>query len=65
MGQYRHVKSAFTAIVERGEKYLVATCPEAPEAVGQGLTEEECLRDLADSIRSVLEYRDEEALAVI
>jgi predicted RNase H-like HicB family nuclease len=57
------MKNQFTAIVERGEKYLIATCPEEPEAHGQGLTREECLRDLAGSIQSVLEFRREEALA--
>jgi len=53
----------FKAIIERGEKYLIATSPEVPEAHGQGLTREECLRDLAGSIQSVLEYRREEAKA--
>jgi predicted RNase H-like HicB family nuclease len=57
------MRNQFTAIVERGEKYLIATCPEVPEAHGQGLTREECLRDLAGSIQSVLEFRREEALA--
>lgn len=53
----------FTAFIEKGEKYLIATCPEVPEAAGQGLTREEALRDLADSIQSVLEYRRAEALS--
>lgn len=53
----------FTAVIERGEKYLIATCPEVPEAHGQGLTRDEALKDLADSIQSVLDYRREEALA--
>ena len=57
------MRNEFTAIIERGEKYLIATSPEVPEAHGQGLTREECLRDLADSIQSVLEYRREEAMA--
>lgn len=53
----------FTAFIEQGEKYLIATCPEVPEAAGQGLTREEALRDLADSIQSVLDYRRAEALS--
>ncbi len=57
------MKHEFTAIIEPGEKYLIATCPEVPEAHGQGLTREECLQDLSDSIQSVLEYRREEALS--
>lgn len=57
------MKLRFTAIIQPGEQYLVATCPEVPEAHGQGSSREECLRDLSDSIQSVLEYRREEALA--
>jgi predicted RNase H-like HicB family nuclease len=55
------MRNQFTAIIQRGEKYLIATSPEVPEAHGQGMTCEECPRDLADSIESVLEYRREEA----
>lgn len=57
------MRHQFTAIVERGEQFLIATCPEVPEAHGQGTTREECLRDLAGSIQSVLDYRRQEALA--
>ena len=57
------MKHEFTAIVNRGEQFLIATCPEVPEAHGQGATREEALRDLAGSIQSVLEYRRDEALA--
>ena len=57
------MKHQFTAIIEHGDKYLIATCPEVPEAAGQGTTRDEALRDLADSIQSVLEFRLEEALA--
>jgi predicted RNase H-like HicB family nuclease len=63
-GCYRApMKLRFTAIFQQGEKYLLATCPEVPEAHGQGLTRQECLRDLEESIQSVLGYRREEALA--
>lgn len=57
------MKHQFTAIVEPGDQFLIATCPEVPEAHGQGVTREECLLDLAGSVQSVLEYRREEALA--
>ena len=57
------MKNRFTAIIEKGEKYLIATCPEVPEAAGQGRTRKEALRDLADSIQSVLDYRRDEALS--
>lgn len=57
------MRNQFTAFIERGEQYLIATCPEVPEAHGQGETREEALKDLVDSIQSVLEYRREEASA--
>lgn len=57
------MRNRFTAIIEPGEQFLIATCPEVPEAAGQGKNRTEALRDLADSIRSVLEYRREEALS--
>jgi predicted RNase H-like HicB family nuclease len=57
------MKQQFTAILEKGEEFLVASCPELPEANGQGPTREAALRDLAASIQSVLAYRREEALA--
>ena len=52
----------WSALIENGEKYLIATCPEVPEAAGQGRTRREALRDLADSIQSGLDYRRDEAL---
>jgi len=57
------MKLEFTAILERGEKHLIASCPEVPEANGQGKTRAAALRDLAASIQSVLEYRRQEALS--
>lgn len=57
------MKLQFTAIVEKGEKFLIASCLELPEANGQGRTRAAALRDLAASIQSVLEYRRQEALA--
>lgn len=55
----------FTAIIEPPEEegaWFIASCPEIPEANGQGLTEEEARQSLADGITLVLEYRREEAL---
>ncbi len=56
-------KLRFSAILEQGERYVIASSPEVPEANGQGRTREEALRDLAVSIRSILDYRREEGLA--
>ena len=57
------MKNQYTAIIEQGDKYLIATCPEVPEAAGQGENRRDVLRDLAASIQSILEYRREEAFA--
>ena len=59
-GGRRAVKIAdgFHACIEMGEKYFVGSCLEVPEAVGQGLTREQCLQDLRDSIESVFQYRE-------
>lgn len=57
------MKLELNAIIERGDRFLIASCPEFPEANGQGLTRDEALHDLAASIQSVLEFRREDALA--
>ena len=57
------VKLEFTAIIEKGESWLVASCPEVPEANGQGRTRDEALDDLAVAIQSVFAYRRDQALA--
>jgi len=54
----------FTAIVHRGEPSeggFWATCLEVPGANGQGETREECLQNLGDAIRLLLETEREEA----
>jgi len=58
-----NMKLRFTAIVEKGDKFLIASCPEVPEANGQGKTRAAALRDLAASIQSLLDYRRAESLA--
>ena len=54
-----------TAILHRGqpdEGGFWATCLEVPGTNGQGETQEECLRDLSDAVRLVLELNEEEAM---
>ena len=56
----------FTAIVHRGEPEeggFWATCLEVPGANGQGESREECLRNLSEAIRLMLENEREEAFA--
>jgi len=53
----------FTAIVHRGEANeggFWATCMEVPGANGQGETKEECLGNLKEAIRLLLETEREE-----
>jgi predicted RNase H-like HicB family nuclease len=55
----------FTAIIRPGEDHeggFWATCLEVPGANGQGETREECLENLRDAVRMLLEIEREEAL---
>jgi predicted RNase H-like HicB family nuclease len=52
----------FTAILERDQDWLVASCPEIPGANGQGRTKEEALANLASAIALVLEDRRADGL---
>jgi predicted RNase H-like HicB family nuclease len=52
----------FTAVIEQDGEWFVATCPEIPEANGQGHTLEECRQSLTDAIVLVLQDRREDAL---
>jgi predicted RNase H-like HicB family nuclease len=45
-----------------GEGGFWATCLEVPGANGQGETESECLENLADSARLIIEIEREEAM---
>ena len=54
----------FTAIIHHGEPEeggFWATCLEVPGANGQGETREECLQNLSEAIRLILETEREEA----
>jgi predicted RNase H-like HicB family nuclease len=52
----------FSAIVEKDGKWFIAYTPEVPGANGQGLTKEECLKNLADSIKLILKDRREDVM---
>jgi predicted RNase H-like HicB family nuclease len=53
----------FTAVIEHGEDdWFIGYSPEVPGANGQGRTVEECLENLAEAIKLILEYRREEGL---
>lgn len=55
----------FNAILHNGESDeggFWATCLEVPGANGQGETREECLQNLAEAVKLILEMNEEEAL---
>jgi len=54
-----------TAIIHAGqpdEGGFWATCLEVPGANGQGETRDECLHDLAEAVKLILELNEEEAM---
>ncbi len=55
------ISSTFTARILRDGKWFIAHSPEFPEGNGQGLTEEEALQSLRESILLLLEDRREDA----
>lgn len=44
-----------------GETGFAATCVEFPEANGQGETREECMANLKDAVKDVMQFRRGEA----
>ena len=57
--------SPLKAILHKGEPTeggFSATCLEVPGANGQGETREECLLNLAEAVKLILEMNEEEAL---
>jgi len=56
------MRNRYTALIQRDGKWFIASCPEVPEANGQGKTREECLANLAAAIELVLDYRREQGL---
>lgn len=52
----------FTAIIEKGDDWLVAHCLEIPNAIGQGKTRVDVLENLAEAILLCLEMRREDVV---
>ncbi len=52
----------FTAIIEKDGDWLIAYCPEIPGANGQGRTQEEAKKSLAEAIELILEDRRKEGI---
>ena len=56
------VCNEFTAIIEKGEDWLIGHCLEVPGALGQGKTREDVLENLAEAILLMLEVSREDGL---
>ena len=58
------MKNEFTAVIEKGDddRWWVATCPEVPGTVGQGLTPDEAREDLASAVELMLAYLRDRAM---
>jgi len=56
------MRNEFTAIIERDKQWFVAYSAEIPGVNGQGKTKQECLKNLADAIELILEYRRQDSL---
>ncbi|HXK06082.1 MAG TPA: type II toxin-antitoxin system HicB family antitoxin [Verrucomicrobiae bacterium] len=59
------MRNEFTAIVEQDGPWYVAYCAEVPGANGQGKTREDCLANLREAIRLILDYRREESMRAL
>lgn len=56
------MKNTFHAVVERDGDWFVGWCPEIPGANGQGKSKKECLSNLEEAVRLILNDRLEDAL---
>ena len=56
------MKPDFTAVIFRDGEWYVGWCPEVKGANGQGKTRKACLKDLAASVETMLQYYRAEAL---
>ena len=52
----------FTAIIEKDGDWFFSYCAEVPGANGQGKTKEECIKNLAEAIKLILEERRRDSL---
>ena len=55
----------FTAIIEKDGDWHIAYCAELPGANGQGETKDECLKNLSEAIKFILEDRRQDTLRSI
>ena len=56
------LRNEFTAVIDWGEDWYIAFCPEMPAASGQGKTREEAKQSLAEAILMLLEDKRNDGL---
>jgi predicted RNase H-like HicB family nuclease len=61
-GKIASMPDELTAIIEQVGEWFIASCPEVPEANGQGRTREAARASLGEAIRLILEDRREDGL---
>ena len=47
----------FNTIIEKDREWFIAYCPEIPGANGQGKTKKDCLENLSEAIKLILQDR--------
>ncbi len=52
----------FSAIIEKDGEWFIAYCPEIQGANGQGKTKEDCLQNLSEAVKLILEDRRQDIL---
>jgi len=55
----------FSASIEKDGEWFIAYCPEIPGANGQGKTKEDCLQNLSEAIKLILEDRRQDITETI
>ena len=55
----------FNAIIKKYGEWFIAYCPEIPGANGQGKTKEDCLQNLSEAIKLILEDRRQDITETI
>ncbi len=58
------MKKKLAAVVEKGDKFFLARCPDMPEAYGQGRTQAQALKDLAKCVAFLLQCDWEESRGI-
>jgi len=56
---YKNKYCLFNIIIEKGDKYYIAECPNIPGCISQGKTVPEAIRNIAEAVELCMEVREE------